>query len=913
MGLYMAQTGNWSAASWKLCDAVLRSEANAGNVSTTETFTSAFSLAGGDYDAIILWQAMRSNTNGTLRVRLYKAGVFVAGTEVTINTYDLQPIGTTANREGGPICFKWAAPVTLAAAADYTIGTVASAGNNIGFWNNGTANNWCRAVRFSGLSSVAAGDEFIICEEKTGAGAKTAITMTYDVTATTQWGSGSNSQATRSLDIGDGGTFKSATAAATNYYFRLAGTALVAFGGTVEIGSDATPIPSNSSFIWEWWCTANVDFGIEWASQCTISMVHTDRFATDANGDENTWVRLVADLASGAGTGAGAVQTQDITGWAVNDEIEISQSRTSGSANDLRTISAIASSTSFSINSNASAIHHGSSTPQTMRSHVCNLTRGIIMRGRSSTLQGFVASRSNFNTTPLPAHNITLKGVTFQWMGSATTGKRGVEIIAMGGNVTIQRCVFREFNGVTSGTTLFSFRGTDAVWDVRDNIFYLMQTSVNFGSLSQGNPSGYLPTVTPIFRHNLVHRNSNSQGLIWASAAMDCQRNLVFSTSGHNAEINPPADILGSHIVGTFKDNEFACGGNAGGLHVSNPVYGVLENIYSWEGNATNPGTGQLVIGTRAESDFRELHILNPKLQNVNGRRAFVLISGKVRVTNIDIDVTSVAFHHSDTVNQSSGGREAIALINGCTLSSAVSQVFSVQSGSTGTFFTIHNMTTSMAVTNANFFVNASNWYSGIVQFTKLNGVDGNDYVWLPTGRIGTGPTIERDTAIFSGSSPSIRVYPGLVGTKVRTPVFRTAVASGQTVTPSIKVRCSDTGAGDSASYNGAVRPRLMMRQNLFANTSVETVIATASAAADGAWETISGVSPTFVYDGIAEFYVDGEGTAGWFNVDEFSCASEDTKLKNFYAENVMSPWVVGGSTGGGGGPAGFPVSRLVT
>jgi hypothetical protein len=113
----------------------------------------------------------------------------------------------------------------------------------------------------------------------------------------------------------------------------------------------------------------------------------------------------------------------------------------------------------------------------------------------------------------------------------------------------------------------------------------------------------------------------------------------------------------------------------------------------------------------------------------------------------------------------------------------------------------------------------------------------------------------------------STRLTPINADEKLRSGLKSVAAKTGSLVTVSVKVRCSVLA--DGVAYNGN-RPRLVMAYNRAATVqAVDTVLATATLAANGAFETITGTIPTALIDNAAvSFYVDCDGTAGWVNVD---------------------------------------------
>jgi hypothetical protein len=129
------------------------------------------------------------------------------------------------------------------------------------------------------------------------------------------------------------------------------------------------------------------------------------------------------------------------------------------------------------------------------------------------------------------------------------------------------------------------------------------------------------------------------------------------------------------------------------------------------------------------------------------------------------------------------------------------------------------------------------------------------------------------DSAIFYDTAPSLRMTPSGATFKLESNRFRVPVASGATLNITVRVRKSDTGAGDAATYNGN-QPRLMLEGNHAAhgNTS-NTVMATASNAANGAWEDLVIGSSMAQSDTVFSFYFDCDGSVGWVNIDGFVVA----------------------------------------
>jgi hypothetical protein len=158
--------------------------------------------------------------------------------------------------------------------------------------------------------------------------------------------------------------------------------------------------------------------------------------------------------------------------------------------------------------------------------------------------------------------------------------------------------------------------------------------------------------------------------------------------------------------------------------------------------------------------------------------------------------------------------------------------------------------------------------------------------------------TITLDTTIFSGATPSQRMTPSLALEALYSGEFTVAVSSGQSLTPSVKVR--ESVLGDGTAYNGAF-PRLIVKANAAIGIDTDTVLDTATAASEGAWETLTGATATVTGDGVLKFIVDCTGTTGWVNIDDWECSTtNDTMGQAFWYGGV--PVVYGDNSAGGGG-----------
>jgi hypothetical protein len=268
-------TGNFTtAATWGLVDessttgtSYLNSEAATTTLGTnySDTVGTAFlyAVTAPTIDGIGIKISNRTGTTGTLKVHLEVATVEVAGTEVTIDMADL-PVIATADINGGWIFFKFASPVALAAATSYNVAAKTSTASMCNLYSL-TGDNISHYLRTTTTGAPAAGNDLIITGEYVDQSTNTAVIVTMDEIATTDYGSAptaANSLITTGIAICQNGTLTYDTTSAHNPLLKISNSIIVYSGGTLSIGTTGTPIPRDSTAVLTFDCGANVDYGL---------------------------------------------------------------------------------------------------------------------------------------------------------------------------------------------------------------------------------------------------------------------------------------------------------------------------------------------------------------------------------------------------------------------------------------------------------------------------------------------------------------------------------------------------------------------------------------------------------------------------------------------------------------------------
>lgn len=876
-------TGNWlTSTTWGLIDST--SYVNGENateiaLSTTPVRSDAFTPGAITIDGIAIKLAERIGTTGTITVRLELdiGDTTVTGTSVTIDVADL-PSCLEADLNGGWVFFKFAAPVLLIAATAYQVAALTSNNTQVEvFSSGGTAGTIDRALRTTTEQAPVAGDDVVVCGEKTGAGTGNAFVVTMNETATTDYGSNTTSAVTPAVAVCHGGTLKWADGSAANPKLRLSGHLIGYAGGTISVGASGAEIPRDSIAILEFDCATDGDFGLIARNLSTLNIAGLSR----TSGKDVSWCLLNTDEAVNS-TSLG-VDTD--TGWLDNDVIVVASTIKPGAnQNEAGALNGNAGESSLTVDSFAGAgggiafAHLGGDSASStqdlvmpdggtvtckMQAEVINLTRNAKVRGVTAGLTSFVSAG--------PTALVYLRWVEFSALGVNTTGKRGVECDTnTSGSLDVRYCSFHDcdYGGLWMAPATTDFYGAQ----IKDNVFYKM-----------GNASSSYTIRVVTARPN-------------RDATWVIDRNVVIEPQGRGVGLGD--------LSGTFTNNRVV------GL-ITNTIYAmeltfssVTVPVGKFDGNVihSNTSTSSLrIIGTWSLLYFKDWRIWRETQSNSGivfdsfgcGLCTFERFH-QWGSTYTFLSIGNSGFVTKDCVLASDSGYITTAgpWFDGGTNNWRADNCHLAPSAALGGFlrpcatdiaigvgspFTVVGLKAilrncAMGAGPANIAGAGVPAYEGAlltsesyISCERINGTAGNHKTWLKGGIV----TI--DTTIFRTASPSARMTPMSATDKAQSaPIlrgFKIPVLNGVAKTPSIWVRKSVIG--DGAAYNGN-QPRLIVRSNPALGLATDTVLATAAGAA-GSFEQLSAVLPTPTDDGAFEVYVDCDGTAGWVNIDDMS------------------------------------------
>lgn len=644
--------------------------------------------------------------------------------------------------------------------------------------------------------------------------------------------------------VSDGGTYQFGVSAATDYAAAITGLAAgatsgsrgleVCVGGTFTMGTSGGRVPSDSTATLYFAVGSAVAFGAEVRGSATQT---GNGGAFRAYGATKTpWTRLASAAAANATALTVGYLTGDTTGWNVGDEVAVGGSNRSSSETEYRTLSAIGSSTTITLLQPLTTAKEGgaNSAGDPVAVPVANLTRNVRVCGVSSTLTTYCAVGAG--------GTFDADNAQFQYVGSATGTKRGIETAnsTTAPSLTLQGSVLRDL-AISSASQVVVSSPTASV-TIDSTVFYGATTASNCLNIS--NPTSGAHTIT---NNCVIGKNRSVNGISLGDVGSTVTGNLVTdcATAFNLIEAATVGTFSANHGVysatglsvvmftgGTISSCVFARCSTAGAssLSASNGFDvrpAVTLSSCKVFGNATNVNiTNAYPLRVSSCSLYSEASYASTTGMVVNGSGAW-----------LDVDNTTFASHTtSDLLAQGVGVR--VRLTN-CLLGSTT------------------ELSSQTLMGNGSLVISVNHdQVAGAMKVFKCLG------------------TLTSDTTLYRTASPSLRLTPNNASFKLTTvnesSGFKAAVASGGTVTVSAYVRCSATGSGDAATYNGN-RPRLMLRRNPVMGVTDDTVLATATSAANGAWELLTATTPSASAAGVFEFYIDCDGTAGWVNVDDVS------------------------------------------
>jgi len=862
-------SGNFTSAStWAVCTAVNDGTATSAIGSlTTYTLTSASTYSStitGNATGVLLKIATRPSTTGTVTAALANnAGTILA--ECTMNVTDVAgsslPTTGTTSQYGHWVFFKFNTPVAITSGTFYRIGFRTSVASTLSFnRNSSSAGVHASAIVTDVTQAPAATDRLIIVGDNVAdavspgsvAGTKVSYTVTMDNTTTTQFGDGGAATLLGipywSLYVGDNATLAYGNNAATNYNLRVRGNVAVGAGGdlykgTFTMGTVADPIPRDS--------TATLEIDNAAAGSHVLSIqggVFIAQGLSRTIGKDVDRCLLNADAAAGATS----LTVDTDTGWLNGDQIYISQTNRSATLSaETRTLNLDATATSLSITPSLTAAREGNSTIQ---ASIALLTRNVVITGVTNQFYAYVVGAGSV---------VDCDWVRFNLCGTGTTGRQGIYLDGNSALLSFDRCIFSNvFNGLIWSTAnggagitnciVASCTGTGIVAQTLTGISTTI-TNLWLISLSGGIA---MRDIFPISDIRIA--GASSYGISFSTLATQLTSTVTLSNIVIHSTLNGIQGQLAQDIDRVILSNLQIQRCTSSGFNIQAATGFIVDNFRIWGNSARN-------------------------IYNTSGCGICYFRNGYIASQAVNTTIAGIEWN---TITQ------GVLVFEDCQFGTG----FTGAQAHTGQDIYFPNPTSGVVilrncVLGSTPEVSTPIYNNGYIISENHDQVAGAKRVYLKRGRIDT------DTAIIRSGSRSLRLIPNSLGTKLEYIFAKSAVASGTTPTIGIYVRKSVVG--DGAAYNGN-QPRLIIRRNILVGITTDTVIATATNAANGAWELLSGSLPTLTGNGIVEIELDCDGTTGWVNIDDFQ-APPALNTKSFeFGDDTVGITAIGDNSYGG-------------
>lgn len=832
----IVNNGNFTtAATWGTVDSTsyLNAENATESLLTTnysDTRSAAFTPGAIEISHIGVKLCERMGTTGTMSVQLEldSDNSQVAGTEVTINTADL-PAATETGLDGGWVLLKLSSPVTLLAATAYQIAAKTSSATQVDLWCDSTADNLSRILVTTTTGAPGAGDDLIIAEEKTGAGAATTINVVMNNNDTTDYGSAptaANSLITPGISICDGGSLSFVTAASSE--LQLSNSLIVYSGGTLNIGTAATPVERGQTAKLHFDMGTNVDYGLIVRNGGTFNAQGLSR----TSGKNIYYGKLNVDTVNGESH----FHLDTDSGWLSGDTVAIASTSRTAADCETKVLDGNAGAEVCNVTAAFGATVHSGTSPT--QAEVILLTRNVQIYGASDSLQGYVVF-TNGSTADID-------WIEFKWLGSGTASKRGIELTGNSTtSVNIQYSSLHDFT-VTSSWG-FSSTGGASSWTFSNNVAY----AINNLAFQTAATSGTWTADSNIFMRNVAASTNlvslsdiggtftnntmvggTSSGLALAEAA-----GTVGTMSGNTSHSNTSVGLTFSNAIQNSTISTMTIWRNSGvGMSLASSTSDVIFDTFTLFGNTTS----NITMASTRNVKFKSLVS--------NGDTTFSTTNGIQFNTSTNISeglcfysadfstVAGIKTAHTNDINLSSTFQGCGVILQNSKLG-AGSEVASQ---------------TNLTLT-------------GIVGSERTDTTKGAHRAWKKYGSI----AVDTTAGLFKTGSPSVRLTPNNASNRLESGSFKVNVVDGQTCTPSVFFRASI--AGDGTDYTSTNAIRLVLKRNDAIGITSDTVIDSAVADDSGNWIELTDTTAAATDDGVMEFVIDCDGTAGWVNVDDFT------------------------------------------
>lgn len=811
------QTGNFTdAATWGDVPSNTMSGSTtytAQNVDTTARDSAAFAPGAIEVDGIGVFFANRvASPTGTLTVTLRNSSDSVDVASVTVNQNQIRGLA-------------WAifpiSAVTLVAGKNYVIRLQSSVNNQVTAFRTATTNDWHRFLRRTATASPGTDDKLIICGHLTGAGTGADITVTMNNTAATSFGLTSTTSIDVAIEVGLRGILAFGVAASTNYLLTVKGYLRVSVGGTLTIGTEASPLPSTS--------TATLQFSVAASGDSGLRVSGT--FETRGP-ERKAWTNLTADAAASQAV----LAVESTTGWRSADILKVYSTTSAANQTEEMTISTVDSSTQVTLTGNLANAHKGSDG---FAAGVVNTSAHITIAGSSASLRAGFGVVGNVGDEP----TTKIYYAAFRFTSVNAAGRRNdfVQCPTVGNHIVYGATFFNSYHGIEIASTSNVRLKHCAFTDIGANNALAGTSSevedCHFGvSLASFCIACGIYTALGTFKRNKIGSVYNTNSALYRVAA----------------------SAVGSVDI---EDIEVYAGGSGAGIGIEfqYKTVGTIKGAKIWNinGSGISASSNEWALPNTVPLVIEDVYICGCGAGIDVLRAGMNVIVRNGRVGGSADRAMTRGFYFGDSAGQRIMDVEEIL----CSATGYYTLPTNF-AGTSGTWL-CSNLEAIFRRCQING-ISLTNISDSKVSFTQYNQTAGDHrvYEW-PAGHRLSDAVIAR-----GGTGLSERLQPLDAALKLRSAPRYIQVPLSGTKTVSVYVRKSVVG--DGAAYNGN-EPRLVVLRNIEAGITADTVMATLSGAA-GDWILLSGTTPSSANDNnVMTIVVDCDGTAGWVNVDDWA------------------------------------------
>lgn len=522
------------------------------------------------------------------------------------------------------------------------------------------------------------------------------------------------------------------------------------------------------------------------------------------------------------------------TGWKSGDVVAIASTTRTAAECEVVKLGADAGASTMTLGLHPSYAHSGTSPTQ---AEVILLTRNVKIRGVNPTFMSFV--------TLYDGCTVDVDWTEFYALGSNTTNKRGIEIAVLNAanpyNISIKNSSLHDTEN--NGFYINTIVNTLTALEFSSNTLWNLSTSTG--------PScqiGALTSTAWVFDGNIAIRNGNNNYWTLSDIGGTFTNNTVVGAASSGISL-AEAQGVGGTFTGLVSHSCATIG-----LLVSSACSFNVTTYTGWR----NGGVGLQFSAVATDCVLDTLTLFGNTTDNIAVAASLSNVQFKSVVSNGDS-----TFSTTNAIRNTVASVIVDATFDNCDFSTAsgikTAHTNDINVGNTQTRYAIvaRNCKFGAATTVATPSLMSA---TGFISSASHNQTAGSHKTWFAGGRV------EIDAAVFNTAAPSVLMTPTSASTKLPSGLpgqgMQVAVASGAAVTTSVAVR-------KSASYNGN-QPRLIQRANPALGQNSDVVLATYSAGT-GSWNNLSASSSTPSDDGVFEFYVDCDGTAGAINVDDWA------------------------------------------